>query len=261
MRINKVEITKYKNLKGFKIDFEKSYYVSVLLGKNGTGKSNLLEFLTIVFKALDLADSPSKFKDFYLNDLKQNGENYSDFTLEYTINGNKIRVSFSDNDLKIRDLVRISNISFTDFKNKKDVLFPSHVVGYYSGKNNRFEHLFENHIEKAEQSILNVKRAYDKKDAQDLKSLEEGIPIPENEKVEIPPEIFRTLFFANHQYSQLLLLTLFAFKYANPAIKKLLETYLKIDDFERFSVTVKSPGFNHDITYEDSIEKFWGVDG
>lgn len=261
MRINKVEITKYKNLKGFKIDFEKSYYVSVLLGKNGTGKSNLLEFLTIVFKALDLADSPSKFKDFYLNVIKQNGEKDSDFILDYTINGNKIRILFTDNDLKIRDLVRSSNISFTDFKNKKDVLFPSHVVGYYSGKNNRFEHLFESHIEKAEQSILNVKRAYDKKDAQDLKSRDEGVPIPENEKVELPVETFRTLFFANHKYSQLLLLTLFAFKDTNPAIKKLLDTYLKIDGFELFSITVKSPGFNKDVTFDDGIEKFWGVAG
>ncbi|MFB9053995.1 AAA family ATPase [Formosa undariae] len=261
MRINKLYIHKYKNLKEFKIDFSNSYYISVLLGKNGTGKSNFFEFLTIVFKCLDLADSPAAFKEFFKNELQSMSEVYTDFSLDYTINSNKIRIVLEGNDLKIRDVIRTSSIPFSQFSSKKEQLFPSHVIGYYSGRNGRFEGLFDKHIVDAEQAIIDVKNAQDKKDDQELKAYQEEIIIPEKDKVIIPEEIFRNLFFAKHQYSQLLLLTLFAFKNKNSAIDVLLKEYLKIDGFQQFSLTLKSPKFNSKISYDDGVEKFWGAAG
>jgi len=258
MRLKKLYIQKFKNLKSFSIDFENSYYVSVLLGKNGTGKSNLFEFLTMIFKSLDLASSHYRFKSIFLADLNQFGETVPIFSLEYTINNNLIRIEIINDTLKIRDLRRSSNIPFTQFKKS---LFPEHVVGYYSGRNQRFEKLYNKHIENAEQMIINVKRAHERKATQELIAFQENRIIPENEKIKIPIESFRPLFYAKNKYSQLLLLTLFVFKDSNQAISDLLSKYLKIDGFVRFFVTLKSPKFNSTLSCYDEIEKFWGVAG
>ena len=47
MRINYLESPRYKNLENLKFDF-KAELVTILVGKNGLGKSNLLEFIAYI---------------------------------------------------------------------------------------------------------------------------------------------------------------------------------------------------------------------
>jgi recombinational DNA repair ATPase RecF len=54
MRLDKLAIGSFKNLRDFSIDFDEQSPTTVLVGRNGTGKSNLLEALTIIFRDLDL---------------------------------------------------------------------------------------------------------------------------------------------------------------------------------------------------------------
>lgn len=109
---------------------------------------------------------------------------------------------------------------------------------------------------------MKVKRAHDKKDSLDLIASESGKEISEKEKVDIPIETFRRLFFAKHQYSQLLLLTLFAFRSGNKVIDNLLKNYLKIDKIENISIRLKSPKYNTELSFENSsIAEFWGARG
>src|SRR5271154_433784 len=56
MKLDYIQIDAFKNLRDFKFDFdEKSAgLVTVLLGRNGSGKSNLLEALVIIFRDLYL---------------------------------------------------------------------------------------------------------------------------------------------------------------------------------------------------------------
>ena len=54
MRIDRLEIDNFKNLKNFEIDIDESQLTSVFIGKNGAGKSNLFEALVIIFRDLDL---------------------------------------------------------------------------------------------------------------------------------------------------------------------------------------------------------------
>src|SRR4249920_882996 len=62
MKLRKLEISEFKNLRNFTIEFENTL-TTVLLGQNGTGKSNLLEALIIIFRDLDLGDPPAfKYK-------------------------------------------------------------------------------------------------------------------------------------------------------------------------------------------------------
>ena len=59
MRIDKLYIDEFKNLRDFTIDLNDSSMHTVLLGQNAAGKSNLLEALVIIFRDLDLEDQTS----------------------------------------------------------------------------------------------------------------------------------------------------------------------------------------------------------
>ena len=54
MRIDKLWINSFKNLKDLTIDIDQSQMTSVFIGKNGAGKSNVIEALIIIFRDLDL---------------------------------------------------------------------------------------------------------------------------------------------------------------------------------------------------------------
>lgn len=48
MRIDKLKINNFKNLKNFQIDIDETQLTSVFIGRNGAGKSNLLEAIVII---------------------------------------------------------------------------------------------------------------------------------------------------------------------------------------------------------------------
>lgn len=56
MRIDWLWLAEYKNLKNLAIDFSQDHLITVLIGRNGTGKSNVLEALTIIFRDLLMAE-------------------------------------------------------------------------------------------------------------------------------------------------------------------------------------------------------------
>ena len=56
MRIDRLTIGNFKNLRELTIDFDEEYPTTVILGRNGTGKSNLLEALIIIFRDLNLGE-------------------------------------------------------------------------------------------------------------------------------------------------------------------------------------------------------------
>lgn len=261
MRLNQIEIEEFKNLKNFKVDFENSYYVSVFLGKNGTGKSNLLEFITIVFKCLDLESNAAKFKERFFLETKIIGGVASGFKFVYTIGEYKLRIELNGHDFRIIDQNRDAKISYTKFEELKSTFLPEHIIGYYSGRNQRYSNIFNDHINRAENNLKEIKRARDFNEKLIAESHINGVQIEESKLKKIPDENFRRLFYAQNKYAQLLLLTMFAFRKSNSVIKDLLGNYLNIDGFERFSVTLKSPEFNASNSIKDHLEDFWGVYG
>src|SRR3954469_12278634 len=48
----------FKNLKNVTIDFDQGHWATVVIGWNGTGKSNVLEALAVIFRDLILAVAP-----------------------------------------------------------------------------------------------------------------------------------------------------------------------------------------------------------
>ena len=57
MRLDRLRINNFKNLIGVDIDFDESELATVLIGENGTGKSNVIEALVTIFRDLDLGDT------------------------------------------------------------------------------------------------------------------------------------------------------------------------------------------------------------
>src|ERR1039457_1882594 len=56
MRIDRLVLANFKNLVEFEVDFDVTSIRQVVVGRNGVGKSNLLEALTWIFRDLDLEE-------------------------------------------------------------------------------------------------------------------------------------------------------------------------------------------------------------
>ncbi|HYU75732.1 MAG TPA: AAA family ATPase [Ktedonobacteraceae bacterium] len=132
MRINELTIGEFKNLSNFKINFNEDALISVLIGCNGSGKSNLLEALITIFRDLDLGDDPA-----------------FEYRLDYSCRGHKIHIDADrgrpkkDRVLVTVDGERMSYRRFWDGPERE--YLPNYVFGYYSGIGGKMEALFEKH--------------------------------------------------------------------------------------------------------------------
>jgi predicted ATPase len=146
MKLRRLEISSFKNLRDFEIDFSQEL-TTVLLGQNGTGKSNLLEALILIFRDLDLGEPPA-FK----------------YKLEYECRHNEISIDADPARPTRRDQVRIvirghdsmpRAIPYNQFYNDSERRYlPSYVFGYYSGPSNRMEKHFDKHQERFYRDLL-----------------------------------------------------------------------------------------------------------
>jgi len=127
MRLDRVYIDGFKNLKKVEIDFDQSHLTTVIIGENGSGKSNLIEAIVDVFRFVDLNSSPPRYK----------------YEIDYCIEGNKVKLS----NLTGKDEVSCDGekISRKMFKSKQSSYFPDLVFGYYSGGGRDLEKLFDRH--------------------------------------------------------------------------------------------------------------------
>ncbi len=125
MKIKYLKIEEYKNLKDFEINFESDNPISIFIGDNGSGKSNMLEAIVLIFKYLLLAET-----DIPL--LK--------YSIKYDIGENSISI--------IQDDLNGYNITIND--ERKDLSFlrsvhagtrylPDNILIYYSGFNKRMQ--------------------------------------------------------------------------------------------------------------------------
>lgn len=117
MRINRIWVKDFRNIKNQTFDLSVHNGLSLLIGNNGSGKSNLLEFISYVFDGL-ISGNKKKFP--------------SDFEMEWTLSDKTdvYRAEFGDGTLKKTiDGVR------EDARNK--VRYPKRIVAIYSGESNR----------------------------------------------------------------------------------------------------------------------------
>lgn len=139
MRIDKLWVRKFRNLRDFSINFSEEKFTTVLIGENGTGKSNVLECITLIFRALDLAELPE-----------------FDYDVSYECRGEALHIKGR---VGRRQEIRLGaeakeRITWTDFQSRKDMLLPKYIFAYYSGPSNRMRSYFEAHQKKFYDLIL-----------------------------------------------------------------------------------------------------------
>jgi predicted ATPase len=123
MKLDKLWIEEFKNLRNFNIDFDEKHLVTVIVGWNGSGKSNLIEALVIIFRDLDLGEK-SAFA----------------YKLDYIIHGKKV-IAQAQAGQAASLIVEEKKISKKEIKS----YLPKQVFGYYSGPSDRLSIHFKRH--------------------------------------------------------------------------------------------------------------------
>jgi predicted ATPase len=137
MRLLKVYIDGFRNLKDVEIDFDKESLTTVIIGENGSGKSNLIEAIVEIFGAYDRAEKRITNFKFEIN-YEMRGKIYR------LTNTDKIEPQLHDGRLECLGIVdgQVTSVIGNFSKFPKDHL-PDLVFGYYSGSNRRLEKLFD----------------------------------------------------------------------------------------------------------------------
>lgn len=222
MRIDKIYIEKFKNLKKFSVDLDETKMHTIFIGENATGKSNLLEAVVIIFRDLDLEE-----------------QTYFNYIIEYQCKNKLLKVEGGPivkgkyqmylGQLQNGEIVYSSRpISKKAIKETKEEYLPKYVFSYYSGLSNRLLEHFDKH----------QKRFYD--------DLLKG--------VNAPP---RPLFYARLIHSHFVLMAFYAFQ--DDDVNKFLEEYLDIIGLESILFVLKKPKWSGDKKNGDP--KFWYAKG
>lgn len=129
MKLKELRIPNYKGFVNFTTTFDQASPITTFIGQNGVGKSNLIEMIVSIFRAIDLGEQ-TEFS----------------YTLIYECRGHDIQVRFDTDDTK-NNLVNIDGLkkSFTYLKSNAKEYLPMNVFTYYSGTNWRVEELFVKH--------------------------------------------------------------------------------------------------------------------
>lgn len=235
MRIDSLWINKFKNFDDFEIDFKQEYLINILLGKNGTGKSNIIEVITSIFLHLELSNTKKSFVESF---------DY-DFLIKYNIANDDTLRHFSISKLEDALTIKMKVISpliteeveigYPALKRLDENMYlPKYVIGYYSGSNERLKPKFK----------LSEQKYY--KEVRSNRDQESE---------------FRRFFYAETYHCQLLLISLLTFAKTNKKIADFLTEYLDYSEFVDFTVSLKSPDWNRGVSLKDGVNKFWGANG
>lgn len=125
MKISRLKISGYKNLKNLEMDFEKDVSLIALIGDNGSGKSNVLEAIAIIFSRLSMEEKI----DF-------------DFELEYCIDEVKYTIqNIGGSVLALKDGKKLKNLNPL-----RDL--PQGIFLYYCGETKRLEEIANSSVDK-----------------------------------------------------------------------------------------------------------------
>jgi len=129
MRVLELYLPRFKNLRDFSIHFDADSSVAVLVGRNGTGKSNILEALTLIFRDMDLGNPAT-----------------IDYRISYLCRGRVVSVEGYRGARGVDATIDGVGVSSGDVVGKTGRKYrPDFVFGYYSGPSNRLEEHFWDH--------------------------------------------------------------------------------------------------------------------
>ncbi|RYY22773.1 MAG: DUF2813 domain-containing protein [Sphingomonadales bacterium] len=227
MRLDRLKIDGFKNLNDVEIDFDEDELSTVLIGLNGTGKSNVLEALVIIFRSLDLKEA-IPFRCF----------------LRYNCRSRWIEIDnrWSDPSGALRILADGKSVSAARVAENASEYLPNNIFGYYSGGTRRFEILFDRHQTRYYSNVIK--------------------PGAELELDPREPRL-RRLFYARPFYGQLALLTYFAL--LDQDARDFFRRDMQIEGFHSALLVLKRPDWArakpNDIYRRHGDPRFWYATG
>lgn len=233
MKIDYLHIqSQFKNLNDIKVDFDKTNLMTVIVGGNGSGKSNVLEALVSIFRNLDLGESPI-FK-YELKYRLGSDDTQKWITVTADPEGKTLSQQYSiitaDTEHGAGKKIPISKVK-RDNKGNSEYL-PKHVFAYYSGPSDRLENYFKKHRDNFYRNLL-------------------------YKNIDLKADI-RPLFYAKPYHSQFVLLAFFLDK-KNTEEKEFLKKHLGIESLESVHFVMRRPDWCKDK--KKRKELFWGADG
>lgn len=224
MKLDYLWIEDFKNLQDFRADFDEDpqELFTVLLGRNGLGKSNLLEALVVIFR-----------------DLFRGNETEFGYELRYTLRKGEVKVCVR-NQPNVETPQSRFNFSVTKKDGAKEELrrddlkepaglawLPRHVFAYYSGPSDRLEEHFRPHQKQFYRDLLKGK--------------------------ESP---FRPMFYARPVHSNFVLLAFFTKQ--DPVVEHFLREKLRIEGLESVLFVLRKPTWKG---LPDGDPRFWKAAG
>lgn len=248
MKVDKLHIrSRFKNLENVRVDFDEDHLMTVVVGRNGSGKSNVLEALVAIFRNLDLGEAPPfSYELIYRLGERHRPNHPSERWLEITIDADPSRGTLAKQyEVRVRDLLSngipkdVSNerpssiiIPFSKVKrdkNGKAPYLPNYVFAYYSGPSDRLENHFKKHRTDFYRRLL-------------------------EDKLDLKGDI-RPLFYAKPHHSQFVLLAFFLSE-QDSAEKTFLREHLGIVGLDSIHFVMRQPGWA-----KQKGELFWGARG
>ncbi|ABM27876.1 ATP-binding protein [Nitratidesulfovibrio vulgaris] len=248
MRLDWFWVEDFKNLKDVTIDFDESHWVTVVIGWNGTGKSNVLEALATLFRDLIMIQefNGSRKPTFKYKLVYKCQNNLIAIDADPDRAQNAYRISVRDLSEQLQPTLLTSNsedyfepifkqgkiLPLAQFIKRQEEYLPRNVFGYYSGYAGRMEEIFQPYLEKYDKELRGGK--------------DPG---------------FKRLFFALPIHSQFVLLA-FVLKHEQ-MVKDFLEKLLfldPVDGIESVLFVLRKPGWANSKK-KGGDERFWRAEG
>lgn len=227
MRVDRLAVRGFKNLNDIDIDFDADKLETVVIGQNGTGKSNVIEALATVFRDLEDPKQRTSFN----------------YYLAYTCKGHSVIIDYGHSEAgKVKVTTDGKPSSLTTLRRKADEYLPNHVFGYYSGHSDRLQVIFD----------PPQRRYYDA-----------AIAPGAEERLDPRRSELRRLFFVRERYGALALLTYFAFSDADT--QSFLKRHLGVEGFDCALLTLRQPEWGKrtptPTVLAQSDPRFWHARG
>jgi AAA15 family ATPase/GTPase len=249
MRLHWLWIGEYKNLKDVTIDFDQGEWITVVIGWNGTGKSNVLEALATIFRDLIMGE----------NNKKERNKPSFPYRIKYSCHDNfvhinadpkrtkkpyEIHISKEDSDesqeimsqglipgieSESQDEVLGQSITLNQLRKNQDQYLPKYVFGYYSGESERLQEVFRKYLTRHDIDLRNAK--------------DPG---------------FKRLFYALPVHSQFVLLAFI--HQQDEVVRKFLDEQLGLDPdggIDSILFVLRQPPWNS----KDGDPRFWNARG
>lgn len=172
------EKQQFKNLKNVVIDFDEHEWITLVIGWNGTGKSNVLEALATLFRELigkpdnkgghgdPAKPSFSYILRYYCHEkeieIDADPDRASDlYKISYRLLKTEESTDLPQGGLFDEQGVgaqsKLAELKYTDFKKRKDEFLPRYVFGYYSGHSDRMQSVFRPYLQQYDKKLRNAK--------------------------------------------------------------------------------------------------------